>query len=83
MEESIFICGCNNVEHQLLFRYFKNDKPQTVYMSVHLITEKNIFKRIYLAIKYIFGYKSKYGHFDEFIFKHKDKNKLQQICDFL
>lgn len=52
-------------------------------MSFFLNNEKNIFKRIFTAIKYIFGYKSKYGHFDEFIFKHQDKNKLQEICDFL
>lgn len=87
MEESnksvneLFICQCYNVEHQLIFSYFPDDKE--VYVTVHLIPEYNIFKRIWMAIKYIFGYKSMYGHFDEFIFKKSDANRLQKVVNFL
>lgn len=34
------------------------------------------FKRIWLAIKYIFGYKSKFGHFGETLIKYEDTNRL-------
>lgn len=77
----LFICECHNVEHQLVFSYFPEDNE--VYMAVHLIPEYNIWKRIWIAIKYIFGYKSIYGHFDEFIFDKSDADKLQKIVDFL
>lgn len=77
----LFICQCHNTEHQLIFSYLPDEK--IVYMNVHLITEHNIFKRIWYAIKYIFGYRSMYGHFDEFIFNSKDVDKLQNIVNFL
>lgn len=77
----LFICECNNTEHQLIFSYFLDDKE--VYVSVHLIPEHNILKRIWVAIKYIFGYRSIYGHFDEFIFKDSDADRLQKVVDYL
>lgn len=77
----LFICECNNTEHQLIFSYFLDNKD--VYVSVHLIPEYNIWKRIWMAIKYIFGYKCCYGHFDEFIFKKSDASRLQKVVDYL
>ena len=87
MEESnesvneLFICQCYNTEHQLIFSYFPD--VEEVYVSVHLTPEYNIWKRIWTAIKYIFGYKCCYGHFDEFIFKKSDAEKLQKVVNFL
>ena len=79
--DEVFICKCYNTEHQLIFSYFTDEKE--VYVSVHLIPEYRIFKRIWNAIKYIFGHRSRYGHFDEFIFKPEDADKLQSIVNFL
>lgn len=59
MEDTVnklFICSCNNVEHQLVMTYFTDDKE--VYCSVHLKPEPNIFKRTWKAVKYIFGHRS-------------------------
>ena len=79
--DEVFICKCCNIEHQLIFSYFTDEKE--VYVSVHLIPEYKIFRRIWKAIKYIFGHRSIYGHFDEFIFKPEDADKLQSIVNFL
>lgn len=79
--DTVFICKCCNTEHQLIFSYFTDEKE--VYVSVHLIPEYRIFRRIWNAIKYIFGHRSIYGHFDEFIFKPEDADKLQSIVNFL
>lgn len=76
----LFICQCNNTEHQLIFSYFVDYKE--VYVSVHL-RPKTLWKRIVGGIKYIFGYKCKYGHFDEFIFKRQDADRLQKVVNFL
>ena len=35
------------------------------------------------GIKYIFGHRSKYGDFDEFIIKPEDADKLQRATDYL
>lgn len=89
MEESdesvneLFICQCCNTEHQLIFSYFENDDDKEVYVSVHLNPEYNIWKRMWIAIKYIFGYRSCYGHFDEFIFKKSDAERLQKVVNYL
>lgn len=42
-----------------------------------------IWKSIWIAIKYIFGYKCKFGYFDEFIFKKTDADKLQSVVNYL
>lgn len=79
LDNETFICACYNVEHQLIFTSSDGD----VFMSIHLVPERNIFKRIWYAIKYIFGYKCRYGHFDEFIFQRKDAYKLARILNYL
>lgn len=35
------------------------------------------------GIKYIFGYRSMFGDFDEFIFKKEDVHKLERVVEFL
>lgn len=82
--EKLFICSCCSPEHQLIMEAdFDDDGIPTVYCSVHLMPELNIFKRIWAAIKYIFGHRSVYGEFDEFIFKSQDADKLQEVVDYL
>lgn len=82
MEQEFFICQCNSPEHQLIFTYFSDEIGGDVYVLVHLKPD-SLWERIKNAIKYIFGYKSKYGDFDEFIFKKEDANKLQAVVDYL
>lgn len=82
-KHELFICACHNVEHQLIFSYFEDDVDKEVFVSVHLTPEWNIWKRIKMAIKYIFGYKCCYGHFDEFIFRKEDADRLQKVVNFL
>ena len=77
----LFLCKCLNTEHQLIFQYFPDDKE--VFVSVHLNPEHRLLKRIWVAIKYIFGYRCKYGHFDEFIFNGYDAERLQKVVDVL
>jgi hypothetical protein len=70
----VFICDCRSYEHQSIFWHDSEDDQ--LYVSIHLTTHKNIFKRLWSAIKYIFGYKSRFGSWDEFIFKPEDKERL-------
>jgi hypothetical protein len=72
-------CVCDSDEHQINLRYFEDDSD-LLYMTIHLKSENNIFKRIYKAILYVFGHKSKYGNFDEVIL---DKEKCEEIINFL
>jgi phage-related protein len=75
----IFICECHTVEHQLVFRHDPDEKYYALYIDVHLITYNNIFKRMWVSLKYIFGYKCRYGHWDEFIVKREDAQRMKEI----
>jgi hypothetical protein len=73
-DEKIFICECGSYCHQTIFWYDTTDKA--LHLSTHLITHRNFFKRTWVAIRYIFGYKSNYGDWDSFIFKSTDEANL-------
>lgn len=75
MENSrIFICECHSYTHQTVFWYDTDDKQ--LYLTVHLINHKSFWKRLWAGIKYICGYTSAYGEWDEFIFKQSDEHEL-------
>jgi hypothetical protein len=42
------------------------------------LVKYGFFVRVKYALKYIFGYKSRFGAFDEFIFKPEDLTKLKE-----
>ena len=75
LERKTFICDCHSLEHQMHFWY--DDELQQVYTEVHLV-KYGLFSRVKYALKYIFGYKSRFGAFDEFIFKPEDIKKLKE-----
>ena len=79
--EILFLCECSSCEHQLIARWDKTDKE--VYISILLSNCYGFWKRLWEAIKYIFGYKCRYGHFDEVILRKEDANNLQSIVDHL
>ena len=77
-----FECKCGSDEHTLRFTLDKNDKE--IYTSVFLNQYRNVFKRIFVAIKYIFGYKCKYGHWDCWLMRDEDaQNLLKMLNEFL
>lgn len=55
-------CECNSDEHVLRYTFDLEDK--IIYTSVFLRHWRPWYQRVWIAIKYIFGYKCKYGHFD-------------------
>lgn len=78
----IFICACHSFDHQIIFSVFEDDTlPPQVIVTTHLKTYRNIFKRIWVAIKYVFGYKSRYGDWDEFIFNPDDLEDLKKYLN--
>jgi hypothetical protein len=75
----LFVCACKSLEHQIAFWY--NEVEDNLYLYVHLVPERNIWKRLYNAVKYLFGYKSWSGEFDEFILDVGDIERLKVILD--
>ena len=87
-KREIIICECHSTQHQYIFLYDEdkdkdgNITDRTVYIHTHL-NKQPFFKRIWIAIRYIFGYQCRYGAFDEFIIKPSDVDKFKNIVKFL
>lgn len=84
MKEDLILCSCNSPEHQMIVYYNDNfsDGHKEVYLQVHL-KSLPFWKRIKYALRYIFGYKSKYGAWDEFIFNDLNADQFIKIGNFL
>ncbi len=74
----ILICDCSSAEHQIIFRKMDDDN-EFVYGSIHL-SSRPFLKRIIPAIKYIFGYKCRYGHFDEILLGPQHISQVQDLA---
>lgn len=57
-----FQCDCSSQEHTIGIDFDTVEKE--VALHVQLSQYRNVFKRIWVAIKYVCGYESKYGHWD-------------------
>ena len=79
-KHDVLICSCHSTEHQILL-LADNSYPE-VYVHFHLI-RGSFWYRLKYAIKYIFGYKCRYGAWDEFILDHTHVEKLKQVINHL
>ena len=80
-DENLFIpCICGHPEHQLQFSILTwNDAPPEMVIQPFL-SSLPFHKRVWHGIKYIFGYKSKYGHFGEI---QISKESAQEIKEYM
>lgn len=91
-KEEIVICECHSTEHQMVFLYdddeitFPNSDVtrniKTVYIHTHL-NKHPFWTRVKYGIRYIFGYQSRYGAFDEFIINPEDVHKFEDVVKYL
>jgi hypothetical protein len=73
-----FECHCHSPEHLLKFVLWEDDPMLFAYV---FLNPEPFYKRIWLGIKYIFGYSSRYGYFDEFILNPKDADRFIEILN--
>lgn len=68
LETFYFECDCLSDEHLLKFVLmsdsYKKDEIPELSTSVYLNQYRRWYKRFWVGLKYIFGYKSKYGEWD-------------------
>jgi len=67
-------CDCGCADH--IIRFIYDDEDGDLWLEVQLTKTHGFFKRIWLAIKYIFGYNCRYGHWDCTLIKPEDKQAL-------
>lgn len=74
-----FECQCSSDEHTLKFVLDEACDDITdleIWTSVFLYQYQSWWKRVWIAIKYIFGYTSRYGHWDCFIMRPEDVDRM-------
>ncbi len=85
--KDVLICDCNSDEHQYLIYYSEDEyengtKIPICHIHPHLV-RRSFWYRLKYGIKYIFGYKSRYGAWDEFLLNPQDADKLQDVVNYL
>lgn len=73
-----FECTCSSKEHTFCVTSEQSDGdwPPELFFHFQLIQPKNLLGRITTAIKYLFGYKCKYGNWDVVNLSEDDTNRL-------
>lgn len=79
MKTEYFECACFSDEHVL--KFICDEEDNELYCSIFLNQYRSIFKRVWIAIKYIFNYKCKYGHWDNWIFRQEDSERLKELLE--
>lgn len=79
MKNDFFVCQCYSGEHTLRFMYDKDNDE--LYTEVFLAQPNNFFKRCWIAIGYVFGYKCRYGHWDCWMLSKDDRQKLIDVLN--
>ena len=75
MKRTLFTCRCGSIEH--IFVITADDED--MYIEVHL-APLPLWQRVRQAIKYVFGYRSKWGDFDEILL---DPTQALQLGDLI
>jgi hypothetical protein len=71
-----FFCACGHNEHQLIIEPIEYG----VSVSASLADNLPFFNRVWLAIRYVFGYRSRYGMFAEIVL---DPCNVDELVEFL
>lgn len=74
-------CRCDSEEHTIKFVY--NEEDEEFYVSLYLDQYHNIFKRIWIAIRYLFKYKCRYGDWESWTMKEEDADRLIKMLSKL
>lgn len=57
-------CACDSAEHVVRLSADLTDEHLQLVFEFHLVHHRRWWARVWVAIKYVFGYQSKYGAFD-------------------
>ena len=77
---AVLICDCSSREHQIIIEHDNEDN--LTYCHIHLV-KNGFWRRLKAGLKYIFGYKCRYGQWDEFILKPEHANQLRELSELL
>jgi hypothetical protein len=77
LEKHVVLCDCHSPEHQFII--IKDTKDNDVWLEIHLCPTPGFFWRLWIGLKYAFGYRSRYGDFDSILISLEDQAKIVQL----
>ena len=78
-KKNLVLMSCCSLEHQMVISLNKG----IVVVQVHLVNYRNVFQRIWVGLKYVCGYKSKYGVWDEMLLETTHIQQLEETLRYL
>ena len=82
-KEIVVICDCSSHDHQMAFSYlpsaFEHDDWVELYVTFHLHSHKGFFRRLWRGIRYAFGYRSRFGEWDELVLFADDADEIARF----
>ena len=75
-EHKIVICGCGDSSHHLIFTLDSDDKEVWLHYQLEL---RVWYKRLWIGIKYIFGYQSRFGAYGELLINETNVDEFEKI----
>ena len=77
LEHHYLDCQCDCASHTL--RFTLDDEDGSLYLSTYLDSCRPWYKRIWVAVQYVFGHQSKFGAFDCTLLRPEDYGMLEQL----
>lgn len=75
-DEQYFSCACSAMEHTVRLTYYDDDFFLEIFLD-----NGTFWNRLVNGIKYIFGFKSKYGHFGSWLLRREDVGRLKEMLE--
>lgn len=76
-----FECQCNDESDRLVYNLWEDTEGEPTLMVHVFLGSGPWYRRIWKGLKYIFGYKCRYGHFGEHIFKPEDMWQMRTMMN--
>ena len=83
MEQQLFVCDCGDVSHQFIVSWYPDDEDwnDLLYFQIHLNQTYGFWKRLWIGFKYAFGFRCRFGAFDEILLNQYDAKQLRSTLD--
>ena len=77
MKELTIGCECHSFEHQFTLMY---DDEGYFYLVTHL-SAHGFFHRLKVALRFVLGYRSRYGDWDEVIVGYREVKRIRDFVE--
>lgn len=79
MKREYFSCQCSDFRHDIRFTLDPEDGQ--LWLEVNLEPIHTWYKRVWIAIKYVFGKDRAYGYYDCTLMRTEDYPRLRKLLD--